>query len=57
MEPEHVYCVAAVVTDEYGRERVYQDFPVMYDPESEYVDYYAPDNVLTEDPNPANWEY
>lgn len=54
MEPEHVYCVAAVVTDEYGRERVYQDFPVMYDPESEYVDYYAP---LTEDPNPANWEY
>lgn len=31
LEPGHTYCEAAVVTDEYGRTRVYQDTPIVWD--------------------------
>lgn len=57
MEEGHIYCQAAVLTDEYGRELVCPGFPVAYDPERMVVDYYAPDGVLSVDPDPAHWDY
>lgn len=31
LEPGHAYCLAVVVTDQYGRQRVYGDTPLVYD--------------------------
>lgn len=60
MEPEHVYCIAAVVTDEYGRERVYGDMPVVYDPERDFADFDRSNEVggaIVLDSSPAGWDY
>ena len=60
MEPEHVYCVAAVVTDAYGREQVYEDMPVVYDPERNFAEYDRSnevDGAMVLDRDPASWDY
>lgn len=54
MEPGHEYCVAAVVVDEYGRERLYPDTPVVYHEEEGFADY-VETGTITYDP--ADWEY
>lgn len=60
MEPEHVYCTAAVVTDEYGREQVYEDMPVVYDPEQNFAEFYRgneADGAIVPDRDPESWDY
>lgn len=54
MEPDHEYCVAAVVVDEYGRERIYPDGPVVYHKEEGFADYVESGTVTWD---PADWDY
>lgn len=54
MEPGHEYCVAAVVIDEYGRERIYPDGPVVYHKEEGFADYVESGTVTWD---PADWDY
>ncbi|MBD5133294.1 MAG: helix-turn-helix transcriptional regulator [Clostridiales bacterium] len=56
LEPGHEYCQAAVVVDEYGRERVYSSGqPVVYDPEEGFADFVESTYELSYDP--ADWDY
>ncbi len=57
LERGHIYCEALVVTDEYGRERVYPDFPIAWDDAAQKWDIYAPDNMISVDNDPAHWSY
>lgn len=54
MEPDHEYCVAAVVVDEYGRERICPDGPVVYHKEEGFADYVESGTVTWD---PADWDY
>lgn len=54
MEPDHEYCVAAVVVDEYGRERLYADTSVVYHKEEGFADYVESGTVTWD---PADWDY
>ena len=56
MEPGHEYCQAAVVVDEYGRERVYTGGPpVVYDPEEGFANFV--ENTYEASYDPADWDY
>lgn len=56
LEPGHEYCQAAVVVDEYGRERVYTNAPpVVYDPEEGFANYVEDAYELGYDP--ADWDH
>lgn len=58
LEPDHVYCVAALVTDEYGRERMYPDTQVKYDPKRDLAEQYAENGVVySPSTDPTDWEY
>lgn len=58
LEPDHVYCVAALVTDEYGRERMYPDTQVKYDPKRGLAEQYAENGVAySPSTDPADWDY
>ncbi len=58
LEPDHVYCIVALVTDEYGRERMYPDTAVKYDPEQDLAEQYAENGVVTfPSTDPADWDY
>lgn len=58
LEPDHVYCIAALLTDEYGRERMYPDTAVKYDPETDMAEQYAENGrVKFPSTDPADWEY
>ena len=56
LDRDSEYCLALVVTDEYGREMVYQEHPIVYevDEAGSYWSY-AKEYEMTDDP--ANWEY
>ena len=47
------YCLALVVTDEYGREIVCPDIPVVYESD----DWTWPDNSSMPSRDPGNWTY
>ena len=55
LEPGYTYCMAALVTDEYGRQWVVHGTPAVYDPEEEFVEY----TDITEDysSDPADWDF
>lgn len=55
LEPGYTYCMAALVTDEYGRQWVVHGTPAVYDPEEEFVEYAD----ITEDysSDPADWDF
>ena len=55
LEPGYTYCMAALVTDEYGRQWVVHGTPAAYDPEEEFVEYAD----ITEDysSDPADWDF
>lgn len=56
LEPGHEYCQAAVVVDEYGRERVYTNAPpVVYDPEEGFANYV--ESAYEPNYDPADWDY
>lgn len=58
LEPDGEYCLALVVTDEYGREVVYPEIPVVYEEEKSGGDWtYANGYALPDANDPANWEY
>lgn len=58
LEPEHVYCIAALVTDEYGRELMCPDIAVKYDPERDLAEQYAENGVVKfPSTDPADWDY
>lgn len=57
MEPDHTYCVAAVIVDQYGRERIYLSMPVKYDPAKDGMDFYVADGIDRMQTDPADWEY
>ena len=59
LEPDYVYCLAAVVVDEYGREFVLADTAVQYDPEQNLAGVYTDDNgrSIPSSIDPADWEY
>lgn len=58
LEPDHVYCVAALVADEYGRERMYPDTQVKYDPKRDLAEQYAEaGGVRVPSTDPADWDY
>lgn len=57
MEPGHVYCIAAVVVDTFGRERVYSSFPVKYDEERGFYEFYSVDGTIGYSADPAEWDY
>ena len=46
--------MAAVVVDEYGRERIYPDGPVVYHKEEGFADYVESGTVTWD---PADWDY
>lgn len=51
-----VYCLALVVTDEYGREIIYQEHPIAYEEDTSGGDWtYAGEYTITSDP--ADWDY
>lgn len=55
LEEGPLYCIAAVVTDQYGREMVYYDAPAMcYDPDTGRLDF-APGEEWNK--LPADWSY
>lgn len=54
LEPGHIYCEAAVYTDEYGRRMVYQDAPLEYDEGAGEWDTRSP---YTPQSDPADWEF
>lgn len=55
LEPGYTYCMAALVTDEYGRQWVVYGTPAVYDPEEEFVEY----TDIAEDysSDPAGWDF
>lgn len=55
LEPGYTYCMAALVTDEYGRQWVVHGTPAVYDPEEEFVEY----SDIAEDysSDPAEWDF
>lgn len=55
LEPGYAYCMAALVTDEYGRQWVVHGTPAVYNPEEEFVEY----TDITEDysSDPADWDF
>lgn len=55
MEPDHVYCQAAVIEDRYGRERVYSGPPMVCSPETGFANYM--DNAWEWYGDPASWDY
>ena len=58
LERGYVYCEALVVTDEYGRERVYPNVPsIAWDDTMQKWDVYAPGGVISVDNDPASWSY
>lgn len=60
MEPGHVYVQAAVVVDQYGRERVYSGLPVEYDPGEGFANHVSSAEVQEYYPrgaDPAGWTY
>lgn len=57
MEPDHAYCVAAVLVDEYGRERIYLSTPVKYDPAKDCMEFDAADGIDRMQTDPVGWEY
>ena len=59
MEPGHIYCQAAVVIDQYGRERVYPGFPVEYDVQENFTNHAtaAVDVYYPRGTEPEGWDY
>ena len=57
LERGHVYCEALVVTDEYGRERVYPNISIAWNETRRQWDIFAPGNVISLDNDPAHWSY
>ena len=57
LEPEHLYCQAAVIVDQYGRERVYPSLPVEYDAEENCTNFAEAEYVYPRGMDPAGWEY
>ena len=62
MEPGHTYVQAAVVVDQYGRERVYPGLPVEYDPVEGFANHVSSSVVEAQEyypqgMGPAGWEY
>lgn len=55
LEPDHEYCVAALYTDEYGRQRVYPGSFTRYDPGPDFASVEAYTPGWGEDP--AGWEF
>ena len=54
LEPGHIYCEAAVYTDEYGRRMVYQNAPLEYD---EGAGEWDSRSSYTPQSDPADWEF
>lgn len=54
LKPGYTYCVAALATDEYGRQWVAYDSPVVYDPEENFANF--ADNVSYSS-DPADWDF
>ena len=54
LEPGYAYCMAALVTDEYGRQWVVCGTPVVYDPEEEFANFA---DGLTYSSDPADWDF
>lgn len=54
LEAGPLYCVAAVITDEYGRDKVWIDAPVTYDPEEGFLNFV--DGVAWSS-EPEEWKY
>lgn len=52
LEVGHVYQVAGVLTDVYGRQRVYPSSPYLHGEDAQPVT-----QVYQDDPDPANWEF
>lgn len=59
LEPGHIYCMAAVMVDRYGRERIYPGIGTEFDPDENLIrnkvsdeTYYDPRGM-----DPAGWEY
>lgn len=59
MEPGFVYCIAAMVTDNFGREMVYNSFPVKYEDEdgTGFYEFYSPDGTVSFSGDPEEWDY
>lgn len=62
MEPGHVYVRAAVIVDQYGRERVYPGISVEYDPAEGFANHASSAVVEAQvyylrGTDPAGWEY
>lgn len=55
LEPGYTYCMAALVTDEYGRQWVVHGTPAVYDPEEEFVEY--ADIAEDYSSDPADWDF
>ena len=55
LEPGYTYCMAALVTDEYGRQWVVHGTPAVYDPEEEFVEYADIAEAYSSDP--ADWDF
>lgn len=55
LEPGYTYCMAALVTDEYGRQWVVYGTPAVYDPEEEFVEYTDIAEEYSSDP--ADWDF
>ena len=54
LEPGYTYCMAALVTDEYGRQWVVHGSPAVYDPEEEFANFA---DGLTYSSDPADWDF
>lgn len=57
MEPGHIYQQAAVVVDQYGRERVYPSLPVEYDAGENCTSLAEAEYVYPRGMEPDGWEY
>ncbi|MEQ2443290.1 helix-turn-helix domain-containing protein [Pseudoflavonifractor sp. CLA-AP-H29] len=55
LEPGYTYCLAALVTDEYGRQWVVHGTPVVYDPEEEFANF--ADIAEDYSSDPADWDF
>lgn len=55
LESGYTYCMAALVTDEYGRQWVVHGTPAVYDPEEEFVEY--ADIAEDYSSDPADWDF
>lgn len=61
LEPDREYCVAALYTDEYGRQRIYPGSSTTYDPSASTASSTATASVSVVTPgwgaDPAGWEF